>query len=199
MLNLLLSILQFLFQRKPKPPTLSLVPNEPEAPKESKPSLPLPIQDNFPEAAIAVPSSIDWTNPEARISKYFKVKEACYFPRWKRLATEADGLTAEVKNNLITTFQTMDKIREYFNKPIKVTIAFRSPEYNALIGGAKRSMHLVGKAVDFIVQEMNCDEVRKQLLPKLEDFNIRLEDLPGANWTHIDTKQVPNNLRYFKP
>jgi zinc D-Ala-D-Ala carboxypeptidase len=47
----------------------------------------------------------------------------------------------------------MDKLvalRKAYDKPMILTSAYRSPEHNANIGGAKNSPHIYGKAVDVL-------------------------------------------------
>ena len=150
---------------------------------------------------------IDWTDPNCKISQYFTVKEAIWFPQWNRLATEADGLTEAVKTSLLRTFIKMDRIRDYIGKPIRVHIAFRSREYNTLIKGARNSAHLTGNAVDFSANMglgsigANCDKIKELLIPVLEEWELRLEDNgSGATWVHIDRNPVPQGgNRFFKP
>lgn len=150
-------------------------------------------------------NSIDWTNPSAKISKYFTVKEACWLPSWSALHFPSE---VEQKNILLLA-EKMDKVREFIGRPIKITVWIRpilnnpkclqhGKDYNAFIKGAKNSAHKDGRAVDWISVGRNCDELRKILVPKLEEFDIRMEDLEGANWIHIDCAPVINK-RYFKP
>lgn len=140
---------------------------------------------------------IDWTKSDSKIAKYFTVKEALFLPTYGRLANEADGLNDRVKANLVRTFAVMDKIRELFGKPIMVHVAYRPEAYNKLIGGSLKSAHIFGLAVDFHVVGMSCDDVRKELLSKLDILGIRMEDMPHSNWVHIDLRQVTSGGRRF--
>jgi uncharacterized protein YcbK (DUF882 family) len=149
--------------------------------------------------------------------KYFTWKEALWLPEEKRAVSE-DELTEEIKNNLINTFQWMDKVREWVGKPITVTIALRTMKYHLELYkriNAKRtakglpelrvpmgSMHLKGRAVDFVVVGMSCDDFKKKAIDegKLEEWNLRMEDNGwGANWIHLDDKEVGPSGRFFKP
>lgn len=161
------------------------------------------------------PVEIDWTNPDCMISKYFTVRNAIYFPKWKRLAVESDSLTQDAKDALVKLFtEVMDPIRELIGKPIKVHVSFRSPDYNVLIGGAKMSIHMARKydngdlvaacdwSADLGKQTVgeNCDEIKKILKPHLADLNIRLEDNgDGATWIHVDNRKPGPGGRFFKP
>lgn len=42
----------------------------------------------------------------------------------------------------------LENIREHFGKPVNINSGYRCPAHNARVGGAKRSMHLEGKAAD---------------------------------------------------
>lgn len=50
--------------------------------------------------------------------------------------------------NLATLWQTLNFIREEFGKPILVNSAYRTPAVNKQVGGAKRSLHMQGRAAD---------------------------------------------------
>lgn len=148
---------------------------------------------------------INWIDPKSNITTHFTVNDCLYLPKWTRLANEADGLTEDVKHNLINLCAKMEAVRVFLkNKPINVHCMFRPALYNKLVNGSKSSQHLYGNAIDFdvggAVNEM-CDHTRLLLEPKLEEFEIRMEDTsdkPQRNWVHIDVGPVIHN-RYFKP
>lgn len=143
---------------------------------------------------------INWNDPKSMISLHFSVKEALWLPHWNRMTTEEDGLTSDIKENLITLCQKLDQVRDYFQLPINIHVMFRPIEYNKEIGGAKNSSHCLGKAADFDIQGMNCDDVRERIVlnNKLEEWVMRLEDKPGSDWCHLDFSDVINS-RFFKP
>lgn len=163
--------------------------------------VPAEVQENkeiTPKKEVKV--EINWKDPKSKISKYFTIKEAIYLPSWNRMAEEADGLNDEVKNNLIELFQKLDLVREYFNKPMNVHCAYRPEEYNKLIKGAPKSAHKFGKACDFHISGMTCDEVRRQIMANhlLETWNFRMEWLDGSSWVHLGN-DWKSGIRYFKP
>lgn len=143
-------------------------------------------------------------NPQDNIPgcKHFTWKEALWLPKWNRMADESDGLTDEIKQNISRSAAFMDKVREYFGKPINVHCWLRPTAYNALVGGAKSSQHLVGNAVDFDIKGMSCDDVRARLLAdgKLDEWNLRMEDNgAGSSWVHLDDRTPGPAGRFFKP
>jgi hypothetical protein len=150
---------------------------------------------------------IDWNDPESNISTHFKVKEALNLPSWNTLHIPSN----QEKINILKQAAIMDVIREFLNTSINVHCWIRpilnnpgsvhnGEDYNALVGGATHSAHILGIATDFDVTGMICDDVRSKLEPMLEQWNIRMEYNPGSNWVHIDCQTPPiGGHRYFKP
>jgi hypothetical protein len=81
-----------------------------------------------------------------------------------------------------------------------VHCAYRPLAYNILVGGVMGSAHLAGRAVDFHVQDLDCDEARALILGHnlLNSLNLRMEDIQG-DWIHIDTRNPSQRGRFFKP
>ena len=142
---------------------------------------------------------IDWGKCSSPVSAHFTVSECLYLPKWNRLANEHDGLNDEIKGNLILLCTKLDTVRDFFKKPMIVHCMYRPKEYNSLIGGAVGSAHIEGLAIDFHVINRSCDEVREMLLPLLEQWKFRMEDLPGSNWVHLDLRDPGYGNRFFKP
>ena len=139
--------------------------------------------------------SIDWSDPKAKISNHFTVKEACWLPSWGKLHDPSD----EEKENILKTAEMMDRVRDFLGKPISIHCWIRPKPYNDLVHGAPASMHLTGLAVDFDCGE-DCDLTRSKLLPQLSIFGVRMEDMPKGPWVHLDLKHVSDDkYRYFKP
>jgi hypothetical protein len=149
-------------------------------------------------------TAIDWTDPCAKISNHFSVKEALWLPSWGCMHNPSEA----EKEEILRTAAKMDVVREFVGSPINVHCWIRpvlnnpaSPyhgqDYNAHVGGAHNSAHKYGKAVDWDCGR-DCDAVRADLEPKLEEWDLRMERMPGGNWVHLDTN-LPNPNRYFNP
>ena len=160
-------------------------------------------QENTTQLSVPTPATPLHIPAESeQISNHFTWKDALFLPQWNRCANEADGVTKEILDNLKQTFSLMDLIRDALNKPIVVHVALRPTKYNDLVGGASKSCHLVGKAVDFHVSGITCDGVRQFILDKniLISLSLRMEDKPGSSWVHLDCGDVPpGGHRFFKP
>lgn len=124
----------------------------------------------------------------------FTYGEALYLNRWNIYAIPNRQVLAEIEKLAIK----LQKIRGILKKPMLITSWWRPEEYNKLIGGASQSWHITGGAADFRCPNISADRVREILVPVLDDFDIRMENLPGSNWVHVDTKDPVRN-RYFLP
>lgn len=135
----------------------------------------------------------------ANLTKHFTWHEALWLPSWSREALPSDGLDEEIQTNLLSVFETLEVIRSLFmGKPVIIHSAYRPHLYNRQIGGALRSAHVDGLAVDFHIQSVGCGDVRKILLPHLSTLGVRMENNVGGNWIHID-KRDPVGDRFFNP
>lgn len=143
-------------------------------------------------------AEINWSDPESQISEHFTVHEALFLPTWGRLATEADGLTDEIKNNLVNLCFIMEKVRILIGFPINVHCMYRPSTYSKLVGGSLTDVHTQGMAIDYDCNpNLSCDQVKAILIPQLKALNIRMENNgSGALWIHNDIHSV-GNARYF--
>lgn len=55
----------------------------------------------------------------------------------------------------------LQRLRDRLGKPIIITSAYRCPSHNAKVGGASKSQHLYGTAVDIKVRGISPKEVAK--------------------------------------
>ena len=87
---------------------LNIFANKAEGKTELDVSLPLGIEPHGPEEEktikpeeIQMNIEIDWTKGTSKVSKYFTVYEAVTLHSWNRLANEGDGLTDDVKTQIV--------------------------------------------------------------------------------------------------
>lgn len=162
-----------------------------------------PVLQNAPNMEFL--PNIDWSNPESKISNHFSVKETCWLPSWQVMHIPSE----DEKQNILKQAAKMDLIRDFLGVPIRVHCWIRpilnnpnsehnGQDYNALVKGAKNSAHKIGLATDYDAEGLNCDDVRAKLEPMLEQWQIRMEKMPGGNWIHNDCAPVIAT-RYFNP
>jgi uncharacterized protein YcbK (DUF882 family) len=91
--------------------------------------------------------------------------------------------------SLVALLQT---IRTHFGKPVKVLSAYRTPEYNAKIGGAKNSTHKKGMAADITIRGVSL----KKIADFAEDLDVGgIGVYPDNHFVHLD---VWRSMRRWK-
>jgi hypothetical protein len=137
--------------------------------------------------------------------KYFRIAELLPKDIFESLGDKAWSL---FDSNLL---DALDGVREFFDKPVTVNtwhnggaFQYRGWRPADSIVGAPKSMHKLGKAVDFTVSGMTAQEVRDAIVlaqnHKLLVNIQRMED--KTSWVHIDTGPVPegkHRIYLFNP
>ncbi len=119
----------------------------------------------------------------------------------KKYSVKKDGKTLVSKNFCVSEFSCKDgsdevyidsrlceilqKTRDYFKSPVIINSAYRTPSYNAKVGGVANSQHTKGTAADIVV---------KGALPK--DVAVYIESIMGnfggiglyGSFVHVDTR-----------
>ncbi|MEM9908273.1 MAG: D-Ala-D-Ala carboxypeptidase family metallohydrolase, partial [Cyanobacteria bacterium P01_D01_bin.44] len=107
---------------------------------------------------------------------------------WAEATKNGQRIPADetVVNNIIKIAKVMEEVREFLGeKPITVNSWYRDPTTNRRVGGASRSRHLVGDAVDFTVQGISPPEVNRRLEPWWGD---RGGIASASSFTHLDAR-----------
>ena len=106
-------------------------------------------------------------------------------------------LTDSVKANLITLAKNLQVLRDEVKRPIEITSGYRTASYNARIGGAKASRHILGDAADIKVAGMTPRQVA-ETIERLISEGKMLEGGIGIykTWVHYDTRG--NKARWVK-
>jgi zinc D-Ala-D-Ala carboxypeptidase len=122
---------------------------------------------------------------------------------WER--GENDPPSDEVFDNLIFTLQQMQRIRDFLGVPIRINSGYRNPTVNRRVGGAEKSDHGQGLAVDFVAPNFGAPN---QVVSAISKSGIPFKQLiderpPNTNgWTHIAFSRQPGGnkgqtLSYF--
>jgi uncharacterized protein YcbK (DUF882 family) len=102
---------------------------------------------------------------------------------------ELKEVTKKMLNNAYVMALYMEKLRTYFGKPIVITSWLRVPSHNRRIGGASKSMHLTGLAVDFNVKGVPFDKSQMTRLNKFHTGGLARADYNKDGWAdfvHVD-------------
>jgi hypothetical protein len=119
---------------------------------------------------------------DGRRSLYFKVQEfAC-----------RDG-SDEVHIDTALV-DILDGLRERFG-PININSGYRTPAYNAKIGGAKASQHMLGTAADTGYERGVKLEDAAKYAQWLGAGGIGVYSVGDGNFVHVDTRTKPSYWR----
>ena len=95
----------------------------------------------------------------------------------------------EYRNNVIDLATNLQVLRDYLGKPIYINSGYRSPEYNAKVGGAKRSQHKLAKAADIVVKGMTPTEVADAIEKLIKEGKMKHGGLGRyKTFTHYDVR-----------
>lgn len=91
-----------------------------------------------------------------------------------------------VVDGIFKIAEAMEEVRSLLgDRPIKVNSWYRDPVTNRLVGGASRSRHLSGDALDFVVKGMSPAQVYAKLNPW---WGARGGLASSSVFTHIDAR-----------
>ena len=96
---------------------------------------------------------------------------------------------AILKAELTELAKNLQVLRDELGRSIQITSGYRSPAYNAKIGGAKFSMHQYGKAADIKVVALTPAEVAAKIeelikMGKMKQGGIGVY----RTWVHYDIR-----------
>ena len=82
------------------------------------------------------------------ISEHISYKEGVYSITATRLGVENIPNDEQLNNMELLAEKVFEPLREWVSGPIKVNSFFRGSELNRAIGGARKSQHMKGQAID---------------------------------------------------
>jgi putative chitinase len=134
-----------------------------------------------------------------KLSENFTLEEATFSETAVRLDINNQPSPEQLENMKITA-NGMEAIRKLLGKPIRVNSWLRLPEVNKAIGGALKSSHMDGWAVDFVCPTYGDPyEVAKAL--KESDIQLDQCIYEFGRWVHVSFAPEMRGqfLTIFKP
>lgn len=83
--------------------------------------------------------------------------------------------------------QVLTTVREHFDRPVIINSSCRCEIHNTMVGGGKKSQHLLGRAADIVVKGVDPIEVHSFLNGHApESYGLGKYN----SFTHIDTRST---------
>ena len=96
----------------------------------------------------------------------------------------------------------LQKVRDYYGKPVTVSSGYRSVELCEAIGSSSRSQHAKGQAADFEIFGVPNAELAKWIADNCEYDQLILEyhklDEPNSGWIHCSYKSKDNRKQILR-
>lgn len=117
--------------------------------------------------------------------------ERCLAPDFKvRELRCKDGTDTVMVDEALTV--VLQCIREHFGKPVVITSGYRTAAHNAVVGGAKSSQHLLGRAADIRVPGVSVEDVAAYAESLMPDWGgvgrYPVKAGRATGWVHVDTR-----------
>lgn len=121
------------------------------------------------------------------MKKYYSHFSQVPTGEWSWKSFSPQEIASKGEGALLVDTAALDKLqslRDRLGKPMILTSAYRSPEHNKRVGGAKNSMHMKGVAFD--VRMENHDPHEFEAAARAEGFT-GFGYYPKSGFMHIDT------------
>lgn len=82
----------------------------------------------------------------------FLMKLTENFSLFEFACRDGSPVPAELLDNVELLAKNLQVLRDYLGEPVRLNSGYRTPKYNARIGGAKNSQHVLAKAADITVK-----------------------------------------------
>jgi len=102
---------------------------------------------------------------------------------------DGSDIPNDVLKNIIELAKNLQVLRDAIGKSITINSGYRSPKYNAKIGGVKNSQHVKGKASDLRVSGMTPKELALIIEGLIESGKMKEGGIGiYPNFTHYDIR-----------
>lgn len=118
-----------------------------------------------------------------------------------RDATHASELSDSIRRNAEVTVRLVNDLLAIMGGgPVIVSSGWRPSAINKAAGGAAKSNHMLGRAVDLADADGKIDAWCLEHLDVLEECDLWLEDPASTpTWCHLQTVAPGSGRRVFRP
>jgi hypothetical protein len=131
------------------------------------------------------------------ISKHVSYKEGTYSITATRLGLDNNPNDEQLNNMELIAEKVFEPLREWVGGPVKVNSFFRGSKLNKAIGGAKKSQHMKGQAMD--IDDNYGNATNAEMFHWIKD-NLEFDQLiwefgddDNPNWLHVSYVSKDDN------
>ena len=134
-----------------------------------------------------------------QLSENFSLNELIKSQTATRKGIDNEPTREQVGNLKALSINILQKIRDHYNKPVRVTSGYRSPELCVAIGSSENSQHAKGEAADFEITGIDNFDLAIWISKNL-DFDQLISEFyadqhPDSGWVHCSYKADGTNRK----
>ena len=130
------------------------------------------------------------------ISKNISYKEATHSNTAKARKIDNTPDADTIVRMKLVAEKCFQPLREWYGKPIKINSFYRSEKLNVAIGGAKKSQHIKGEAIDLTAGSVEENRKLYDWICDNLEFDQAIWEY-GGRWIHISYKMNGNRNMKF--
>jgi len=134
-----------------------------------------------------------------KLSENFSLNELTKSQTATRKGIDNKPTTEQVENLKALSIHILQKIRDHYERPVRVTSGYRSPELCEAIGSSAKSQHAKGEAADFEITGVDNFDLAIWISKNL-DFDqliseFYVEGVEDSGWIHCSYKTDGSNRK----
>lgn len=111
----------------------------------------------------------------------------------------SDKVPDALLNNAYEVLKNLQVLRDHVGKPCKIISGYRSPERNKAVGGATKSQHMEGNAVDIKIDGLTGHQIADIVEKLIKEGKMKeggvgrygdKDKISDRSWCHYDTRGV---------
>ena len=134
-----------------------------------------------------------------QLSENFSLNELTKSQTATRKGIDNKPTSEQIENLKSLSIHILQKIRNHYERPVRVTSGYRSPELCVSIGSSVKSQHAKGEAADFEITGIDNFDLAIWISKNLE-FDQLISEFytnqhPDSGWVHCSYKADGTNRK----
>ena len=127
-----------------------------------------------------------------QLSENFSLNELTKSQTATRKGIDNKPTSEQIENLKSLSIHILQKIRDHYERPVRVTSGYRSPELCEAIGSSAKSQHAKGEAADFEITGVDNFDLAIWISKNLEFDQLisefYIEGAEDSGWIHCSYK-----------